>query len=162
MKFHFKNWINKIKFPFWSNYSQINHNPPRPPPAPLKSSLKSHVPIRTSQHIPISKPGRYPSPPSSPPQPPHRLSSTNFPLRPVSVDPNDLQLSELQFPPAPTELGRFRESITKNTLTETVVTRLTTNQKGQRPVITEVFLFLQLPFSCLAKRFVNSRIEKVK
>ncbi|EFX82781.1 hypothetical protein DAPPUDRAFT_30665, partial [Daphnia pulex] len=45
---------------------------------------KSHVPIRTSQHIPISKPGRYPSPPPSPPPPPHRLSSSNFPLRPVS------------------------------------------------------------------------------
>jgi protein scribble len=50
----------------------------------------------------------------------------------------ELQLNGLEFPPPPTELGRFRESITKNTLTETVVTRVTTNQKGQRPVITEV------------------------
>ena len=46
----------------------------------------------------------------------------------------------LHFPPPPTELGKFRETITKQTLTETVVTRHTSNQKGQFPVITEVFI----------------------
>ena len=123
-----------------SNYSEINHNPPRE--APLKSSLKpssnlwrGSAPITSS----TKRPERYPSPPSSPsPPPPPRLSSSSMTQLQT---PNDSKLSELQFPPPPTELGRFRETITKNTMTETVVTRLTSNQKGQRPVITEVFSF---------------------
>lgn len=144
----------RFLFCMYSNYSQINHNPTQGI-MPLKSSLK---PTTTQQHFhrnsvsvatPINKrPARYPSPPSSPsPPPPSRLSTSS--MTPSmshgkninsnhQTDPNEMRLSELQFPPAPTELGRFRETITKNTLTETVVTRVTCNQKGQLPVITEV------------------------
>lgn len=109
---------------------------------PLKSSLKSSHQHFPRHNVPIAinkKPERYPSPPSSPsPPPPRRLSTSSS--KHVD-DANQLMLNELQFPPPPTELGRFRETITKNTLTETVVTRLTSNQRGQPPVITEVFSF---------------------
>lgn len=40
-------------------------------------------------------------------------------------------------PPAPTELGRVTETITKSTLTETVMTRVTDNQLVE-PLISEV------------------------
>lgn len=47
-------------------------------------------------------------------------------------------LAELQFPPAPTQLGQVTETITKSTLTETIVTRVTNNRLGALPVIIEV------------------------
>lgn len=144
-----------------SNYSQINHNPPNDGRMPLKSSLKStashqqfarnSVPLAT----PINKrPERYPSPPSSPsPPPPRRLSTSSMGLSKTNADANQLMLNELQFPPPPTELGRFRETITKNTLTETVVTRLTSNQRGQPPVITEVSIIIFFSFKFIMLTF---------
>lgn len=123
---------------------------------PLKSSLKSSSRRSAPMATPVRQHPRYPSPSPSPPDPPRRSSSAsmNFAMKPS--DPNDLKLNELQFPPPPTELGRFRESITKNTLTETVVTRVTTNQKGQRPVITEVLTtsFIFFFFLCCLTRLL--------
>lgn len=43
-------------------------------------------------------------------------------------------------PPAPTELGRVTETITKSTLTETVMTRVTDNRLAE-PLISEVNIF---------------------
>lgn len=40
-------------------------------------------------------------------------------------------------PPAPTELGKVTETITKSTFTETVMTRVTDNQLAE-PLISEV------------------------
>jgi protein scribble len=53
-------------------------------------------------------------------------------------------LSELQFPAPPTQLGRVTETITKSTLTETIVTRVTNNRLGALPIIIEVFRLLIL------------------
>ena len=50
-------------------------------------------------------------------------------------------LSEFQFPPVPTQLGQVTETITKSTLTETIVTRVTNNRLGALPIIIEVFFF---------------------
>lgn len=47
------------------------------------------------------------------------------------------QLSGIQFPPAPTNVGKVTETITKSTFTETVVTRVTDNQIAL-PLIIEV------------------------
>lgn len=44
-------------------------------------------------------------------------------------------------PPAPTELGRVTETITKSTLTETVMTRVTDNRLME-PLISEVIILL--------------------
>lgn len=44
----------------------------------------------------------------------------------------------LDLPPPPTKLGTVTESITKSTLTETTVTRVTDNQLADMPLITEV------------------------
>lgn len=43
----------------------------------------------------------------------------------------------IQFPPAPTALGKVTETITKSTFTETVVTRVTDN-KMVYPLLAEV------------------------
>lgn len=42
-------------------------------------------------------------------------------------------------PPAPTELGKVTETITKSTFTETVMTRVTDNHLGE-PLISEVII----------------------
>lgn len=47
-------------------------------------------------------------------------------------------LSALEFPPVPTQLGQVTETITKSTLTETIVTRVTNNRLGALPIIIEV------------------------
>ena len=47
-------------------------------------------------------------------------------------------LGELNFPAVPTQLGKVTETITKSTLTETIVTRITNNKLGALPIIIEV------------------------
>lgn len=44
----------------------------------------------------------------------------------------------MAFPPPPTKLGKVTESITKSTLTETVLTRITDNQLASVPLVVEV------------------------
>lgn len=46
-------------------------------------------------------------------------------------------------PPAPTELGRVTETITKSTLTETVMTRVTDNKLAE-PLISEVNIYKKM------------------
>jgi len=46
-------------------------------------------------------------------------------------------LGELNFPAVPTQLGKVTETITKSTLTETIVTRVTNNKLGALPIIIE-------------------------
>lgn len=44
----------------------------------------------------------------------------------------------IALPPAPTELGKVTETVTKSTLTETTVTRITDNRLAQVPLVVEV------------------------
>ncbi|XP_050735436.1 protein scribble homolog isoform X4 [Eriocheir sinensis] len=56
--------------------------------------------------------------------------------------PKDHGPMAMAFPPAPTALGKVTETITKSTLTETTVTRITDNQLAQVPlVVEEVILY---------------------
>ena len=106
---------------------------PSPPATPPEFDNGQHhyqQPMRSSLRSSHQSRPRKPSPP--PPPPP--VAS----VKRLNDDSSDSRLSELQFPPPPTDLGRFRETITKQTLTETIVTRLTNNQPGKLPVITEV------------------------
>ena len=71
------------------------------------------------------------------------------PAASLAADAVKSELGRLQFPPAPTEPGQFRETITKQTLTETVIARHTRNQKDTYPIIIEVwkclvYLFIYL------------------
>lgn len=49
--------------------------------------------------------------------------------------PNPGLANGIEFPDAPTNLGRVTETITKSTLTETVVTRVTDNQLAESVII---------------------------
>ncbi|KAK2720695.1 hypothetical protein QYM36_004549 [Artemia franciscana] len=53
----------------------------------------------------------------------------------LTVKSNDPM--EMAFPPAPTQLGKVTETITRSTLTEQIVTRVTNNRLAQPPVIVE-------------------------
>ena len=107
-------------------------SPPATPPEFDNGHRYQHQ-MRSSLRSSHQSRPRTPSPPPPPPPPPPVA-----PIKRLNDDSSDSRLSELQFPPPPTELGRFRETITKQTLTETIVTRLTNNQRGKLPVITEV------------------------
>uniref|UniRef100_A0A146L2K0 Protein lap4 n=3 Tax=Lygus hesperus TaxID=30085 RepID=A0A146L2K0_LYGHE len=54
--------------------------------------------------------------------------------------PNPGLANGIEFPEAPTNLGRVTETITKSTLTETVVTRVTDNKLAESVIIEEVTL----------------------
>lgn len=56
----------------------------------------------------------------------------------VPTAPVGGSLGELIFPAPPTQLGKVTETITKSTLTETIVTRVTNNKLGALPIIIEV------------------------
>ena len=68
------------------------------------------------------------------PQPP----SSSIVINVKQPDPVGGALSEFQFPAVPTQLGKVTETITKSTLTETIVTRVTNNKLGALPIIIEV------------------------
>lgn len=64
--------------------------------------------------------------------------------------PQDHLTNGIAFPDAPTTLGKVTETITKSTLTETVVTRVTDNKLANPvPVIIEVCSSQSLPFPSL-------------
>ncbi|XP_068208931.1 protein lap4-like isoform X3 [Palaemon carinicauda] len=54
----------------------------------------------------------------------------------VNLPTEDMPLG-MAFPPPPTKVGLVTESITKSTLTETVVTRITDNQLAEMPLVVE-------------------------
>lgn len=60
-------------------------------------------------------------------------------------------------PPAPTELGRVTETITKSTLTETVMTRVTDNQLVE-PLISEVNKKPIMSSGCCDKLLAKQRV----
>lgn len=71
------------------------------------------------------------------PQPP----GTSIVINVKQPDPVGGALSEFQFPAVPTQLGQVTETITKSTLTETIVTRITNNKLGALPIIIEVYIY---------------------
>lgn len=52
--------------------------------------------------------------------------------------PTDHSPMGMAFPPPPTKLGKVTETVTKSTLTETVVTRITDNSLAPVPLVVEV------------------------
>lgn len=82
-------------------------------------------------------PAHFLRPPTSSPSP----DSQQGPVVTVTIKQPDNLPGDVNFPPAPTTLGKVTETITKSTLTETVVTRVTDNHLVQ-PVIIEVCLQL--------------------
>lgn len=111
---------------------------------PMKSSMKSttsqprsSVTTQNNYYVPPS-----PSPPlPPPPSPPFRTSS--IAATAASMALTESETNDLEFPPPPTEIGKFRETITKQTLTEQVVVRETNNMPGRLPVIVEVSVRFQ-------------------
>ncbi|XP_076239702.1 scribble planar cell polarity protein isoform X3 [Calliopsis andreniformis] len=74
--------------------------------------------------------------PTSSPSP----DSHQGPIVTVTIKQPDNIPGDVNFPPAPTTLGKVTETITKSTLTETVVTRVTENQMIQPVIIEDVVL----------------------
>ena len=69
-----------------------------------------------------------------------------MPAPPTSVgqqqtgDAKKDEVAEFEFPPPPTEMGKTTESITKQTVTEKIITRVTNNEYGRYPIIIEVIV----------------------
>ena len=87
----------------------------------------------TNEEFQAMIPAHFLRPPTSSPSP----DSQQGPVVTVTIKQPDNLPGDVSFPPAPTTLGKVTEIITKSTLTETVVTRVTDNQLVQ-PVIIEV------------------------
>lgn len=87
----------------------------------------------TNEEFQAMIPAHFLRPPTSSPSP----DSHQGPIVTVTIKQPDNLPGDVNFPPAPTTLGKVTETITKSTLTETVVTRVTENQLVP-PVIIEV------------------------
>lgn len=103
----------------------------QPPPRPLTSEdFQAMIPVHFIQ-------GGYPAISVE-----HRHGTgpdmANGPSVTVTVKKAEPDMPML--PPAPTELGKVTETITKSTFTETVMTRVTDNHLGEA-LISEVIIF---------------------
>nr|XP_012142080.1 PREDICTED: protein lap4 isoform X5 [Megachile rotundata] len=149
------------------NVSSISPSPtnsqPHPQPAPRHSiSQPTITPTTTASSTPTSSteprstspqediqvpkpitneefqamiPAHFLRPTSSPSPDPHQ-----GPIVTVTIKQPDNLPGDVNFPPAPTTLGKVTETITKSTLTETVVTRVTENQLVPPVIIEDVVL----------------------
>lgn len=88
----------------------------------------------TNEEFQAMIPPHFLRPPTSSPSPD---SHQGGPTVTVTIKQPDTLPGDVNFPPAPTTLGKVTEIITKSTLTETVVTRVTDNQLVH-PLIIEV------------------------
>ncbi|XP_033177817.1 protein lap4 isoform X7 [Bombus impatiens] len=150
------------------NVSSISPSPtnsqPHPQPAPRHSiSQPTITPTTTTSSTPTSSteprstspqediqvpkpitneefqamiPAHFLRPPTSSPSP----DSHQGPIVTVTIKQPDNLPGDVNFPPAPTTLGKVTETITKSTLTETVVTRVTENQLVPPVIIEDVIL----------------------
>ncbi|XP_076302880.1 protein lap4-like, partial [Lasioglossum baleicum] len=150
------------------NVSSISSSPtnsqPHPQPAPRHSiSQPTITPTTTASSTPTSSteprstspqddiqvpkpitneefqamiPAHFLRPPTSSPSP----ESHQGPIVTVTIKQPDNLPGDVNFPPAPTTLGKVTETITKSTLTETVVTRVTENQLVPPVIIEDVVL----------------------
>lgn len=87
----------------------------------------------TNEEFQAMIPAHFLRPPTSSPSP----DSQQGPVVTVTIKQPDNLPGDVNFPPAPTAIGKVTETITKSTLTETVVTRVTDNHL-LLPVIIEV------------------------
>lgn len=112
---------------------------PTPTPTPTESQQSEDIQVQkpiTNEDFQAMIPAHFLRPPSN--SSPSPDSSQKGPTVTVTIKQPDTGLpGDVSFPPAPTTIGKVTETITKSTLTETVVTRVTDNQLV-RPVIIEV------------------------
>lgn len=101
-------------------------------PASSQEDIQVPKPI-TNEEFQAMIPAHFLRPPTSSPSP----DSHQGPIVTVTIKQPDTLPGDVSFPPAPTTLGKVTETITKSTLTETVVTRVTDNELVQ-PLIIEV------------------------
>lgn len=87
----------------------------------------------TNEEFQAMIPAHFLQPPTSSPSP----DSHHGPIVTVIIKQPENLPGDVSFPPAPTTLGKVTETITKSTLTETIVTRVTDNHLFL-PVIIEV------------------------
>ncbi|XP_018339943.1 PREDICTED: protein lap4 isoform X4 [Trachymyrmex septentrionalis] len=106
-----------------------------PRPASPQEDIQVPKPI-TNEEFQAMIPAHFLRPPTSSPSP----DSHQGPIVTVTIKQPDTLPGDVNFPPAPTTLGKVTETITKSTLTETVVTRVTDNQLVQPLIIEDVVL----------------------
>ncbi|KYN00224.1 Protein lap4 [Cyphomyrmex costatus] len=106
-----------------------------PRPASPQEDIQVPKPI-TNEEFQAMIPAHFLRPPTSSPSP----DSHQGPTVTVTIKQPDTLPGDVNFPPAPTTLGKVTETITKSTLTETVVTRVTDNQLVQPLIIEDVVL----------------------
>ncbi|KAG7213447.1 hypothetical protein KM043_002721 [Ampulex compressa] len=106
-----------------------------PRPATPQEDIQVPKPI-TNEEFQAMIPAHFLRPPTSSPSP----DSHQGPIVTVTIKQPDNLPGDVHFPPAPTTLGKVTETITKSTLTETVVTRVTDNQLVQPLIIEDVVL----------------------
>ncbi|XP_071569390.1 protein lap4 isoform X6 [Temnothorax nylanderi] len=106
-----------------------------PRPASPQEDIQVPKPI-TNEEFQAMIPAHFLRPPTSSPSP----DSHQGPIVTVTIKQPDTLPGDVSFPPAPTTLGKVTEIITKSTLTETVVTRVTDNQLMQPLIIEDVVL----------------------
>lgn len=112
-----------------------------PPSTAVDADSRSASPLEdiqvpkpiTNEEFQAMIPAHFLRPPTSSPSP----DSHQGPVVTVTIKQPDNLPRDINFPPAPTSIGKVTETITKSTLTETVVTRVTDNELVQ-PVIIEV------------------------
>ncbi|XP_053593485.1 protein lap4 isoform X8 [Microplitis demolitor] len=112
--------------------------PSQPEPARATSpqeDIQVPKPI-TNEEFQAMIPAHFLRPPTSSPSP----DSQQGPVVTVTIKQPDNLPGDVNFPPAPTTLGKVTETITKSTLTETVVTRVTDNHLVQPVIIEDVVL----------------------
>ncbi|XP_012226059.2 protein lap4 isoform X3 [Linepithema humile] len=106
-----------------------------PRPTSPQEDIQVPKPI-TNEEFQAMIPAHFLRPPTSSPSP----DSHQGPIVTVTIKQPDTLPGDVNFPPAPTSLGKVTETITKSTLTETVVTRVTDNQLVQPLIIEDVVL----------------------
>ncbi|CAK9795349.1 Protein scribble homolog [Anthophora quadrimaculata] len=149
------------------NVSSISSSPtnsqPHPQPAPRHSiSQPTITPTTTASSTPTSSTEPRSTSPQEDIQVPKPITNEEFqamipthflrptsspspdshqgPIVTVTIKQPDNLPGDVNFPPAPTTLGKVTETITKSTLTETVVTRVTENQLVPPVIIEDVVL----------------------
>ncbi|KAK2586085.1 hypothetical protein KPH14_008372 [Odynerus spinipes] len=118
-----------------TNISSTPTSSAEPRPTSPLEDIQVPKPI-TNEEFQAMIPAHFLRPPTSSPSP----DSHQGPIVTVTIKQPDNLPGDVNFPPAPTTLGKVTETITKSTLTETVVTRVTDNQLVQPVIIEDVVL----------------------